>query len=214
MTNKNKQLEKEQKAHFAYAKSGNLPISSKQCIEICRNLRYKNTGWAKRYLEEVIVLKRAVPFRRFLMDMGHKPGMSSGRFPQKAAKEVLSLIKSVEANAQAKGLNTSTLKISKIVANKASIPLTGGRHRTGTKRANLEIEVKEMPALKKRETKQQKEKTTKKSVKKKETTEEKKEGKKTNEAKENKETVSKVTETKIPTENKVVPENQVGENKE
>jgi len=70
--------------------------------------------------------------------------MAAGRFPQKAAQAILKLIQSVETNAQFKGLNTSTLKITKILANRASIPMTGKRKRTSTKRSSLEIEVKEI----------------------------------------------------------------------
>ena len=127
--------------HFARANSFNVPISTKQSIEISKSLRYKRTNYAISFLEEVIGLRKPVPFKSFNRDMGHKPGMSSGRFPQKAAKEFLRLVKSVEANAQFKGLNTSNLKITKIVANKGVIPITGGRHRRATKRTNLEIEV-------------------------------------------------------------------------
>jgi len=129
--------------HTAAARAMNLQVSTKHCIEICSSLRYKKTSFAKKFLEEVSSLKRAVPFRKFTRDVAHKAGMSSGRFPKKAAKEILKLINSVEANAQAKGLNTSNLKIIKILANRAAIPITGGRHRTGTKRTHVEVEVKE-----------------------------------------------------------------------
>lgn len=128
---------------IAKARCLNLPISTKQSVELSRSLRYKNTGWAKEYLEEVILLKKAVPSYRYTKDLGHKPGMSAGRFPQKAAKEFLQLIKSVEANAQFKGLNINNLKIIKIVANKAAIPQSGGRMRYATKRTHVEIEVRE-----------------------------------------------------------------------
>lgn len=128
---------------FASARMTNLPISTKQSIEISRYLRYKNTGWAKQLLEEVSALKRAIPFKRFTFDVGHKKGMAAGRYPSKAAKEFLHLLKSVEANAREKGMNLSHLKIVKILANKASIPITGGRSRQGTKRTHLEVVVKE-----------------------------------------------------------------------
>ena len=100
------------------------------------------------YLEEVIDLSRAVPFKTFNTDVGHKKGMAAGRYPQKAAKEFLRMVKSVESNAQSKGLNTSNLKIITLLSNKASIPATGGRHRRGTKRTHLEIEVKEVVSKK------------------------------------------------------------------
>lgn len=129
--------------HSATAKSLDLSISTKHSIEISRSLRYKSTTLAKRILEDAINLKKAIPFRKFKKDMGHKRGMAAGRYPQKAAREFMRLIKSVEANAQSKGLNVGNLKITKIISNLASIPATGGRRRTGTKRTHLEIEVKE-----------------------------------------------------------------------
>jgi len=144
--NQNKKIEE----HLAKAQAHNLAISTKHAVEICRHLRYKTTHQAKQILENTINLSSPVPFLKFKTDIGHKAGMAAGRFPQKAAKEVLKLIKTVEANAQFKGLNTSYLKISKILANKAAIPLTGGRSRTGTKRSHLEIEVKESQEKKKK----------------------------------------------------------------
>jgi large subunit ribosomal protein L22 len=129
--------------HLAVAKAMGLSISTKQSIEICKSLRYKTTSYAKEFLEAVISMKRAVPFPSFNRDVGHKPGMAAGRYPTKACSEFLKLVKSAEANAQVKGLDTANLKISKILANKASAPATGGRQRYGTKRSHLEIEVKE-----------------------------------------------------------------------
>ena len=138
----NKQL-REGKEHVAVAYAKNVPISTKHSIEISNALRYQNTTYAKKFLEEVMGLKRAVPFRRATKDLGHKPGMSSGRFPQKAAREFLKLIKSAEANAQVKGLDTTNLKIAKILANKASIPMSAGRNRHASKNSHLEVMVKE-----------------------------------------------------------------------
>ncbi len=129
--------------HFAKASAKNVFISTKHGIEISNALRYKTVSYALKYLEEVIALKRAVPFKRHCRNVGHKPGMAAGRFPQKAAKEFFKIIKSVEANAQFKSLNTSELKIVKILVNKAAEPMTGGRHRRGTKRSHIEIEVRE-----------------------------------------------------------------------
>lgn len=134
--------------HIARASSKNIPVSTKHSIELSRMLRYKTTTEAKKILGGVSALKTAVPFRRFKHNVGHKAGMASGRFPQKAAREFLKLVESVEANAHFKGLNTTNLKIVKILANRAPIPFTGGRFRRGTKRTHLEIEVKEKAAAK------------------------------------------------------------------
>jgi len=134
---------KTEPGHLAAAKALNLPVSTKHCIEICDSLRYKDVSYAKRYLEEVVELKRPVSFKKFVRNMGHKKGMSSGRYPKKAAFEILKLLKSVEANAHFKGLNTGSLKITKLVANRAPNPSGGGRHGTGTKRTHVQVEVKE-----------------------------------------------------------------------
>ncbi len=127
----------------AVARALNIPVSYKQGIELSNYLRYRSTAAAKNILEEVIALRRAVPYRRFTKDLGHKPGIGAGRFPQKASREMLRLVKAVEANAQVKGLNSSSLKITKLVVNKASTPFSGGRLRHRQKRSHIEIEVQE-----------------------------------------------------------------------
>jgi len=140
--------------HVAKASSQSLPVSTKHCMEVCRAIRYKTTIYAKKFLNEVLTHTKAVPFRYHNKDISHKPGIGAGRYPRKACEEVLRLISKVEANAQFKGLNTSNLKIIKLLANKGSRPLTGTRFRHSTKRTHLEIEVKEIAALKKEEKKE------------------------------------------------------------
>jgi len=188
----------ENSEHVARAKVISASISTKHCVEISNFLRYKNTDFAKQYLEAVIDLTKPIPFKKFNRDTGHKAGMAAGRFPQKAAKEFLKLIKSAESNAQFKGFNTSGLKIIKLLANKASIPATGGRHRRGTKRSHLEIEVEEV-AVKKKESK-------KKVAAKQEAIVEKQ---KVKEVKETKEVKQPNAETKV--EEKVEPEEKAEE---
>lgn len=128
------------------ARGMNLSISTKHSIELCHWLRYRTTAEAKRLLEEVLQEKRAVPFKRFVRDVGHKAGMAAGRYPIKASAALLKLIKAVEANAQFKGLSSGQLKIVTLMANRAAIPFTGGRRFRKTKRTHLEIAVKELAA--------------------------------------------------------------------
>ncbi len=157
--------------HTAKASSQSLPVSTKQCMEVCRSIRYKTTTYAKKFLDEVLAHTKAVPFRYHNKDISHKPGIGAGRYPRKATEECIKLISKVESNAQFKGLNISNLKIIKLLANKGSIPLTGTRFRHSTKRTHLEIEVREIAAPKKEEKKESSEekvkvpKTAKKSVK-------------------------------------------------
>lgn len=134
----------ENKEHNARAYSRNVAVSTKQGVELSNSLRYRSTSYAKKFLEDVIALRRAVPYTRYIFDLGHKRGMGPGRYPQKTAQEFLRLIKSVEANAQVRGLNVASLKIIKLVTNKASIPPAGGRQRHHAKRSNIDIEVREI----------------------------------------------------------------------
>ena len=52
-------------------------------------------------------MKRSVPFRRFKKKVGHRKdlqGFATGRYPVKAAKYILDVLKNVENNAEFKGL--------------------------------------------------------------------------------------------------------------
>lgn len=134
------------KEHMAKAIGVSLPISTKKAIEVCKAIKNKNLAKAKIILNDSINEKKAIPFTRFNKNTGHKKKIGPGRFPQKAAKEILSLIEQVEANAQFKGLNTSNLVINHICANKASRPWHYGRwRRIKTKRTHVEVCVQEKP---------------------------------------------------------------------
>ena len=111
--------EKQQTAtvHRAKASMQSLPFSTKQGKEICNFLRYKKTAFAKDFLAKVVVLKTPVPYKIAVKDLGHKPGIGPGRFPQKAAGFFLQAVKSAEANAQYKGLDLNSLVICKILVN-------------------------------------------------------------------------------------------------
>lgn len=138
-----------------------LSISTKISVEICSFIRGKNLQKAKNILENVIAGKQAVPYKRYNQEIPHRKGkMASGRFPKKASNAILRLLKSVEANAQLKGLNTNNLAIKHLCAHQASRPMHVGRHRNRVmKRTHVEIvveETKEQPKkeeIKKDETK-------------------------------------------------------------
>lgn len=138
---------------FATAKAQNLPVSTKQAVEICRELRWKTTTAARKYLQEVLQFHRAVPYKRHIFDLGHKPGIGPGRYPQKTTKAILQLLKAVEANAQVKGLNVSSLKITKLQADKAAKRFAAGRTRHFRRNTHLEIEVREVQEVKKEKVK-------------------------------------------------------------
>lgn len=121
-----------------------LPISFKQSVEICNFIENKNVSDAKKLLQNVSEKKLAIPFKRFIFDLGHKKKIGPGRYPEKASKEFIKLIESVEANAQFKGLNTSNLIITHVSAHKAGKAWHYGRKtRRRMKRTNVEIVVEE-----------------------------------------------------------------------
>jgi large subunit ribosomal protein L22 len=143
-----------------------LPMSTKFSIEICNFIRGKKTSEVKKILKQVIDGKKAVPFKIFNKDLSHKKNIGPGRYPKKPAVEILSLVESVEANAQFKGLNTSDLEIVHICAHLASRPYHYGRQRRRkAKRTHLEIIVKEGKKLEEKGKKTEQKKEIKKDVK-------------------------------------------------
>ncbi|PPS10529.1 hypothetical protein GOBAR_AA10112 [Gossypium barbadense] len=75
---------------------------------------------AKRYLEDVMAHKQAIPFRRFCGGVGrtaqakNRHSNGQGRWPVKSAKFILDLLKNAESNAEVKGLDVDALHISHI----------------------------------------------------------------------------------------------------
>jgi large subunit ribosomal protein L22 len=93
-----------------------LPVSPKLSREICGMIRGMKVDVAIKALEEVIDLRRPVPLKRFNKRVAHKPGIGPGRYPQKAARAILGVVKSASSNAEYKGLSTDGLTIVTISA--------------------------------------------------------------------------------------------------
>jgi large subunit ribosomal protein L22 len=124
-------------------------ISTKTSIEMSKYLKGKSTKAAKAILERIIKQEEALPFTRFTNGLGHKKGMSAGRYPEKASKAFLQLIASAEANAHQAGLGDE-LKIIHLLAHQASRSYHYGRQRRRqTKASHVEIVVKETAPKKK-----------------------------------------------------------------
>ena len=91
-----------------------LKISPKHAVEICRTIRGMEVEKAKNYLKEVIEMKKAVPFKRHNKKVGHRKelkGWPSGRYPVKAATQILKILENAESNAEYKGMDNENLKI-------------------------------------------------------------------------------------------------------
>ena len=70
------------------------PISHKHAREISLAIKGLSIEKARDYLLAVTNFKRSIPFKRYKNQVGHKsdPGTMSGRYPQKAATELLKLL--------------------------------------------------------------------------------------------------------------------------
>lgn len=98
----------------ARATGRSLKISPKHAFEICRAIRGMEIEEAKKYLQDVIDMKRPVPFKRHNKKVGHRRGLKgwpTGRYPVKAASQILDVLENAEANAEYQGLDTENLQI-------------------------------------------------------------------------------------------------------
>ena len=103
----------------ARASGRELRISPKAAREICNELRGLRLEAAKTYLEEVIAMRQAVPYRRHDKKVGHRKGLhkaDTGRYPVKASKVILGVLANAENNADYKGLDLDRLRVTHISA--------------------------------------------------------------------------------------------------
>ncbi|KAK9824248.1 hypothetical protein WJX72_008907 [[Myrmecia] bisecta] len=108
------------------ARGSDLRVHFKNTRESAMALRKMELSKAKRYLEDVLAHKRAIPFRRFCGGVGRtaqakNEGQSNGqgRWPAKSCQFLLGLLKNAESNAEVKGLDTDNMFISHIQVNQA-----------------------------------------------------------------------------------------------
>jgi large subunit ribosomal protein L22 len=136
----------------AIASGRDLRIKPKAAREICNFIKGMKLAKARETLQKVIDLKQPVPYYRYRLKVPHRKeaqGYDAGRYPQKAANEILRVLNAVEANAGFKGLNTDDLKIIHISASKGRvikkfIPRAMGRASPYNKHlTHIEIAVEE-----------------------------------------------------------------------
>lgn len=108
----------------AKASGRSLKISPKHAVEICRTIRGMEIEVAKEFLEDVIEMKKPVPFKRHNKKVGHRKGLQgwpTGRYPVKAASQILDVLINAEANAEYQGLDTENLKIEHISSHRGYV---------------------------------------------------------------------------------------------
>ena len=133
----------------AKAKANELNMSPKHSIEIATFIRHQRVNDAIAYLNEVVKLKKAIPFRKFNRNVAHKRGLpgnwDAGRYPVKASKAYIRILESVKKNAEYLGLDIENLEIIHVSANrgraqKAFFPRAMGRA-TPKVRESVYVEV-------------------------------------------------------------------------
>ena len=139
---------------IAKAKANELNMSPKHSIEIATFIRHQHVNDAIAYLNEVIGLKKAIPFRRFNRNVAHKRGLpgdwDAGRYPVKASRAYIRILESVKKNAEYIGLDADNLEIIHVSANrgraqKSFFPRAMGRATPKVRESvNIEIVVREV----------------------------------------------------------------------
>ena len=123
----------------ATVRGNGMPVSMKQCMAICDFIKGKKIEAATKELEEVIKMKRAIPMKG---EVPHRKGGFGGRYPIKASKIFINMLKSLSANASAKGIDAENAKIF-AKADKASRPRRAGKYGGRKfKRTHIFISVK------------------------------------------------------------------------
>ena len=135
----------------AAARGVGLNISPKAAREVCKAIKGMELEKAKIYLEKVIDMDQAVPFRRHDGKVGHRKGkgISSGRFPIKTAAAILKVIESAGNNGEANNIDVENWRILHIATSRgtsfeARFPRARGRATPKMRdSANVEVVLEE-----------------------------------------------------------------------
>lgn len=111
-------------AKSASARGSYLRVSFKNTRETAQAINGWNLEKAQKYLDQVLDHQRAIPFRRFNSSIGRTAqgkefGVTKARWPVKSVNFIKDLLVNAQANAEAKGLEVSKLKVSHIQVNQA-----------------------------------------------------------------------------------------------
>ena len=93
-----------------------LHCSPKDSMNIARSIKGMKIENAKKYLQEVIDMKRPLPAIVHNRKRAHQKGIGPGSFPQKAARYMLKTLENAENNAEYKGFDVENMKIVNISA--------------------------------------------------------------------------------------------------
>ena len=127
-----------------------LPVSKKHLMYICAFVKNKSIDQSISQLEEVLKFKRAIPMKGEIPHRSH-PGMMSGRYPIKATKAFIQLLKGLKGNAIVNQMDLEKTRIVLGSPSWASRPMRRGGMKF--KRTNLILIAKEIQDNKTKENK-------------------------------------------------------------
>ncbi|HDD39667.1 MAG: 50S ribosomal protein L22 [Thaumarchaeota archaeon] len=96
-----------------------VDVSPKWSREVCKAIVGLTIPEARKLLEEVVAMKRMIPYRRYKKKRAHHAQTKGpGGYPVKVAKHMLKLLDSLEANADFKGFDPDEVVIIHAAAHK------------------------------------------------------------------------------------------------
>jgi large subunit ribosomal protein L22 len=136
----------------AAARGNGLNISPKAAREVCKAIKGMDLEKAKSYLERVIEMNQAVPFKRHDGKVGHRrgKGISTGRYPVKTAAAILKVIESAGNNGEAIHIDIENWRILHIATSRGTsfesrFPRARGRSTPKMREsANVEVVLEEI----------------------------------------------------------------------
>ena len=127
-----------------------LHCSRKDSRNIAHAIKGMKVPERKKYPQEIIDQKIALPAVYHKQKRAHQKGIGPGSFPQKAAKYVLKILENAENNAEYKGFDPDNMKIIHASAYggrviKGIMPRAQGRATNkNTRTTNVEIIIEEV----------------------------------------------------------------------
>jgi large subunit ribosomal protein L22 len=127
-----------------------LHCSRKDSTNLAYAIKGMKTEDAKKYLQEIIDMKRPIPAVFHNRKRAHQKSIGPGSYPKKAAKYMLKTLENAENNAEYKGFDPENMKIAHISTYGGRIvrgimPRAHGRATDkNTKTTNIEIILEEV----------------------------------------------------------------------
>ena len=116
-------------------RSSDAGISMKHAMAICNFIKGRKIDFSIKFLEDVVAMKKAVPMKG---EIPHRKNIGPGRYPVKASKHFIGMLKNLKAVATANNLDADKLIIH-ARADRASRARKPGKYHRIFKRTHVEI---------------------------------------------------------------------------